>query len=56
LLAGVGLGSASLDQANSLIDYIKPTPAVCSPLTSATWGNAGVLPRDTSNGIEDAKE
>jgi MYXO-CTERM domain-containing protein len=36
------------------MDYIKPTPIV-APLSSATWGVAGVLPRDLSNGIESAK-
>jgi hypothetical protein len=37
------------------MDYIKPAPIVCSPLSSATWGVAGVLPRDTCNGIESAR-
>jgi hypothetical protein len=37
----------------TLIDYFQPTPIVC-PLTSSTWGAAGVLPRDTCNGLEDA--
>lgn len=37
----------------TLIDYFQPTPIVC-PLTSNTWGAAGVLPRDTCNGLEDA--
>lgn len=36
------------------MDYLKPTPVV-SALSSATWGVAGVLPRDLSNGIESAK-
>lgn len=36
------------------MDYVKPTPVV-APLSSATWGVAGVLPRDLSNGIESAK-
>lgn len=36
----------------TFIDYLKPTPITCSPLSSATWGVAGVLPRDTCNGIE----
>jgi len=34
--------------------YIKPATPV-APLTSATWGATGVLPRDTSNGIESTK-
>ena len=37
----------------TLIDYFQPTPIVC-PLTSSTWGAAGVLPRDTCNGLEDS--
>ena len=53
LFAAVGLaGTAS---AKSFIDYVKPTPITCSPLSSATWGVPGVLPRDTCNGIESAK-
>jgi hypothetical protein len=35
-------------------EYLKQTPTV-APLSSATWGVAGVLPRDLSNGIESAK-
>lgn len=37
----------------TLIDYFLPTPIVC-PLTSNTWGAAGVLPRDVCNGLEDS--
>lgn len=55
LLAGLALAMSPAVQAKSFIDYIKPTPIVCSPLSSATWGVAGVLPRDTCNGIESAK-
>jgi MYXO-CTERM domain-containing protein len=36
------------------MEYLKPTPTV-APLSSATWGVAGVLPRDLSNGIESVK-
>jgi MYXO-CTERM domain-containing protein len=36
------------------MDYLKPTPTV-APLSSDSWGVAGVLPRDLSNGIESAK-
>jgi hypothetical protein len=36
----------------TFIDYLQPTPITCSPLSSATWGVAGVLPRDLCNGIE----
>jgi hypothetical protein len=52
LLAGTSVaGTAS---AKPFEEYIKPTPTV-APLSSATWGVAGVLPRDISNGIESAK-
>jgi MYXO-CTERM domain-containing protein len=40
--------------AKPFMDYIKRTPTV-APLSSATWGVAGVLPRDLSNGIESVK-
>jgi len=51
-LASVGLsGTAS---AKPFEEYILPTPEV-APLSSATWGVAGVIPRDISNGIESAK-
>ena len=36
------------------MDYVKPTPTVAA-LSSASWGVAGVLPRDLSNGIESTK-
>jgi hypothetical protein len=39
--------------AKTLIDYFLPTPIVC-PLTSATWGAPGVIPRDICNGLEDS--
>lgn len=55
LLAGCGLSAASTAQAKTFIDYLEPTPVTCSPLSSATWGVAGVLPRDLCNGIESAK-
>jgi len=55
LLAGLSLGVATAAQAKSFIDYIKPAPIVCSPLSSATWGVSGVLPRDTCQGIESAQ-
>ena len=52
LLASVSLaGSAS---AKPFMDYVKPMPPV-APLSSNSWGVAGVLPRDLSNGIESAK-
>ncbi len=53
-MAGVGLGFAPAARAKPFEEYIKATPTV-APLTSATWGVAGVLPRDISNGIESAK-
>jgi hypothetical protein len=56
LLACVNLsGVARAQTTKTFIDYIKPAPIVCSPLSSATWGVAGVLPRDICNGIESAK-
>ncbi len=45
----------SAQTSKTFIDYLQPTPITCSPLSSATWGVAGVLPRDTCNGIESAK-
>ncbi len=52
LLASVSLaGTAS---AKPFEEYIKPATPV-APLSSATWGVAGVIPRDISNGIESAK-
>ena len=47
------LASARPAPAKTLIDYFQPTPIVC-PLTTQTWGAAGVLPRDVCNGLEDA--
>jgi hypothetical protein len=51
----VNVGFAPSANAKAFIDYLKPTPITCSPLSSATWGVAGVLPRDTCNGIESVK-
>jgi len=55
---------AAAQTAKTFIDYFQPTPLVC-PLTTNTWGctaagatpascvsGAGVVPRDTCNGIE----
>lgn len=60
----VGLGALALpgtlvlaSNANAkkpFMEYIKPMPLV-SPLSSESWGVAGVLPRDLSNGIESAR-
>jgi hypothetical protein len=55
LLAAWSLGVAPAAQAKPFMDYLKPAPIVCAPLSSATWGVAGVLPRDLCNGIESAK-
>jgi MYXO-CTERM domain-containing protein len=55
LLAGAGVALAKGAAAKSFIDYLKPTPITCAPLSSASWGVAGVLPRDVCNGIESAK-
>ena len=57
LSAAALLASASLAgtaSAKPFMDYLKPTPIV-APLSSATWGEPGVVPRDLSNGIESAK-
>src|SRR3954462_5563029 len=51
----LGVGIPAIANANSFIDYLKPTPITCSPLSSASWGDPVVLPRDTCNGIESAK-
>src|SRR5690349_16618571 len=51
----VSVSLAGVAEAKPFLEYIKPAPIVCSPLSSATWGVAGVLPRDTCNGIESAK-
>jgi len=41
-LSGVARGQTT----KTFIDYLQPAPITCSPLSSATWGVAGVLPRD----------
>ena len=51
LLADVSLAATAT--AKPFEDYILPTPIV-SALSSDTWGEPGVLPRDISNGIESA--
>src|SRR3954466_684866 len=56
LLAALSHGGVAAAQSSkTFIDYLQPTPITCSPLSSATWGVAGVVPRDTCNGIESAK-
>ena len=54
LLACASLSGTAGAQTTSktFIDYLQPTTITCSPLSSATWGVAGVLPRDICNGIE----
>lgn len=52
LLASVGFSGAA--SAKPFMDYIKKMPTVAA-LSSETWGVAGVLPRDLSNGIESVK-
>ena len=52
-LANTALSGANA-QAKPFEEYIKPMPPVAA-LSSATWGVAGVIPRDISNGIESAK-
>jgi hypothetical protein len=51
----VNLTGVAPAQAKPFMDYVKPAPIVCAPLSSATWGVAGVLPRDLCNGIESAR-
>ncbi|HET9956201.1 MAG TPA: MYXO-CTERM sorting domain-containing protein [Polyangiaceae bacterium] len=53
-VAGASL-SAATSLAKPFEEYLRPTPITCSPLSSASWGVAGVLPRDLCNGIESAK-
>jgi len=52
LLANVSVAETA--DAKPFEEYIKPMPPV-TPLSSETWGVAGVIPRDISNGIESAK-
>src|SRR5580692_6538163 len=55
LLMNIGLSGVAFAQTTkTFIDYLQPTPVTCSPLSSATWGASGVLPRDICNGIESA--
>lgn len=54
LLAGLGLGASSPAQAKPFMEYLKPMAPV-APLSDATWGVDGVIPRDISNGIESTK-
>src|SRR6476659_3612152 len=55
LVTGLAISVAQVAQAKPFENYLKPTPIMCSPLSSASWGVAGVLPRDLCNGIESAK-
>jgi len=49
------LTGSGVARAKPFMDYLKPTPITCTALSDATWGVAGVLPRDLCNGIESAK-
>jgi hypothetical protein len=66
-LAAAWPSAAAAQTTKTFIDYFQPTPITC-PLTTNTWGctatgstpancvaGAGVVPRDTCNGIESAK-
>ncbi len=54
-LAAAHLGGVAQAQTGKpFMDYIKPMPITCSPLSSETWGVDGVLPRDLCNGMESA--
>jgi hypothetical protein len=55
LSAAATLGGSAAAQAKPFLEYLEPTPVTCSPLSSASWGVSGVLPRDLCNGIESAK-
>ncbi|MBN2191546.1 MAG: hypothetical protein JW751_01920 [Polyangiaceae bacterium] len=56
ILACANLGGVARAQTTkTFIDYLKPTPITCAPLSSETWGVEGVLPRDLCNGIESAR-
>ena len=35
-------GVAGAQTSKTFIDYFQPTPITCSPLSSASWGVAGV--------------
>jgi hypothetical protein len=54
MLAGLGLVVTTAAHAKPFMEYIKPQPQV-APLSDATWGDPGVIPRDISNGIESTK-
>ncbi|HEV8549470.1 MAG TPA: MYXO-CTERM sorting domain-containing protein [Polyangiaceae bacterium] len=56
MVVSLAYGSVARAQASkTFIDYLQPTPITCDGLSSASWGAAGVLPRDLCNGIESAK-
>jgi len=54
LTCGSVSAPASAQTKKPFESYLNPTPIV-APLSSASWGVAGVLPRDLSNGIEDVE-
>src|SRR5436309_3003824 len=49
----LALGGAASAADKTLIDYFLPMP-IRGALTTNAWGAANVLPRDVSNGLEDA--
>jgi hypothetical protein len=48
----LSVGTSSFAANKTFIDYFRPTPIIGS-LTTNTWGAAGILPRDSQNGLED---
>lgn len=48
------LSVSAVASAAPFLDYIQPRPVTC-PLSSETWGEPGVLPRDLCNGMESAR-
>jgi hypothetical protein len=52
ILSLIGGTSSFAAAEKTFIDYFLPTPVVGS-LTTNTWGNPAILPRDPKNGLED---
>ena len=48
------INASSRAAEKTFIDYFQPTPIIGS-LTTNTWGAPDILPRDTKNGLEDAR-
>lgn len=53
LLAAAG-GGVYADE-TSLIDFFLPPPPCAAPVSEGIWGETNVVPRDVSNGLEDAR-